>query len=93
MNSKLLNFSLTNTLEIDFVSSMKRLKISHISEVIIKTISDLRNMTYQHFLNNPMPIIGRKLNTIIAKDPPLKKPFNRNRNHPIIRNCSHFSNK
>ena len=28
-------------------------------------------MAYQHYLNNPMPMIERKLKTIIAKDPHL----------------------
>ena len=47
----------------------------------IKTISIMSYMNYKYYLDQPMQMIERRLNTIIAKNPELinvldrKKPF------------------
>ena len=58
--------------------------ISHISEMNIIFISDLRNMTYEHNLNHPKSMMEWKLNEILAKNPELIKIFGKS-SHPLIR--------
>ena len=41
-------------------------KLSHISEMNITFISDLRNMTYEHYLQQPKSMLEWKLNAILA---------------------------
>ena len=48
-------------------------------------------MTYQHSFDNPMPMIERKMNIMIAINPKLLNLFNRKRNHPLIRKYSDVS--
>ena len=56
-------------------------KFSHISEMNITFVSDLRNMTYEHYLNQPKSMLEWKLNAILAKNPELIK---------ILGNSSHL---
>ena len=56
----------------------------------VNSISDRCNLTYQLYINNPMPMVERRLNMIIAKNPQLIKSFERNRNQPWIRKYSHI---
>ena len=58
--------------------------------MIINTISCLSNMTYKYYLNNPMPMIERRINYIITRNPKLIKTLNRNKNHPLIRKYSYI---
>ena len=58
--------------------------------MIINTISCLCNMTYKYYLLNPMPMVERRINYIIAKCPKLINALNRNKNHPLIRKYSHI---
>ena len=64
-------------------------KFSHISEMNIVFITDLRNMTYEHYLKIPKPIIEWRLIAILAKNPQLIKKFT-NTSHPLIRKYSHI---
>ena len=64
-------------------------KFSLISEMNIVFITDLRNMTYEHYLKIPKPRIEWRLNAILAKNPQLIKKFT-NTSHPLIRKYSHI---
>ena len=59
-------------------------KFSHTSETNITFISDLRNMTYEHYLNQPKCMFEWKLNAILAKNPELINIFENSLN-PLIR--------
>ena len=52
----------------------------------ITFISDLRNMTYEHYLNLPRSMLEWKLNAILAENPELIKILG-NSSHPLIRKC------
>ena len=54
----------------------------------ITFITDLRNMTYEHYLNQPKCLFEGKLNAILAKNPELIKIFE-NTSHPLIRKYHH----
>ena len=56
--------------------------------MIIKTFSDLRYMTFQHYINKPMQMVERRLNMIFAKNPHLIKSINRRLSRPPIRKSS-----
>ena len=58
--------------------------------MVINTISCLCNMTYKYYLNNPMPMVERRINFIINQNPELINIFDRNKNHPLIRKYSHI---
>ena len=59
-------------------------KFWDINQIIIKTISHRCNMTYKHYLKQPMSMCERKLNMIIAKNPTLLNSLKRYHNHPLI---------
>ena len=63
---------------------------SNINHIIIKTITCKRNMSYKHYINQPMPMLERRINMIIAKNPQLINSLDRNKNHPLIRKYSHI---
>ena len=65
-------------------------KFSHISEMIITFLSDLRNMTYEHYLNQPKSMLEWKLNSISAKNPELIKILG-NSSHPLYRKYQHIN--
>ena len=58
--------------------------------MIIKTVSDRCNITYQLCLNQLMHVVERQLNLNIARNPELIYSLDRNKNHPIIRKNSHI---
>ena len=60
-------------------------KFSHISEMNIVFITDLRNMTYEHYLKIPKPMKDRTIFKKLANNPKLIKAFNINTYHPLIR--------
>ena len=62
---------------------------SHISEMNIVFITDLRNMTYEHYLKIPKPMLERTIIRKLAKNPDLIKKF-RNTYHPLIRKYGHI---
>ena len=91
MNWKLEIFIFVITPSINLDSYMKPFTFSHISEMIIKTISDIKKMTYKLYLDNPMPMIKKRLNIMISRNPNLINLFNRHQNHPLVRKSSHVS--
>ena len=60
-------------------------KFSNINHVIINTISCMCNMTYEHYINQPMQATEIKLNMIIAIRPQLINSINRSHNHVLIK--------
>ena len=64
---------------------------SHISQMNITFISDLRNMTYKHYLNQTKSILEWRLNIILAKNPELAKIFG-NRPNPSSRKYEYLFN-
>ena len=64
-------------------------KFSHITDMNIVFITDLRNMTYEHYLKIPKPMIEWRLNAILAKNPEIIKKIT-NISHPLIRKYSHI---
>ena len=61
--------------------------------MIINIICDRSNMTYEHYINQPMHMFERKININIARNPHLINSLNRNKNHPIIRKFLHIPYK
>ena len=70
--------------------------VCNIKHMILKTINDRCNMTYEYYMNLPMSMVERRININIAKNPSLKNSFDRNKNHCLVREYSHtilISNK
>ena len=67
-------------------------KFFHISEMNIIFITDLRNMTYEHYLRIPKSMLEWTIIKKLANNPKLIKAFNINSNHPLIRKYSHIIN-
>ena len=65
-------------------------KFSHISEMNIVFITDLRKMTYEHYLMLPKPMIEWTIIKKLAINPKLIKAFNINTYHPLIRKIRHI---
>ena len=65
-------------------------KFNNIIHMNINTISCKCNMSYKHYINQPMPAVERRINMIIAKNPQLINSLDRNKNHPLIRKYSHI---
>ena len=63
---------------------------NHINKMIIKTINDKCNITYNHYINQPMDMVERRLNFVINRDPQLSNTLDRNKNHPLIGKYSHI---
>ena len=68
----------------------KGYKIDNIKQMIIKSLSDRCNMTYEKYINQTMIICERKRNMNIAKNPSLINKLDRNKNHSLIRKYSHI---
>ena len=62
----------------------------NIKETILYTINNLYNMTYEYYIKQPMCMLERRINMIIAKNPQLINSLDRNKSHPLIRNNSHI---
>ena len=73
-----------------FYTESHKIKNFKINHMIINTISHLCNMTYKYYLNNPMSMVERRINYIIAKNPELIKTIDRSKNHPLIRKYSYI---
>ena len=65
-------------------------KFNNIIHMNINTISCKCNMSYKHYINQPMAAVGRRINMIIAKNPQLLNSLDRNKNRPLIRKYSHI---
>ena len=75
--------------EIEYLEN-KGHKFSHISEMNIVFISNLRNMTYEHYLKIPKPMLEWTIIRKLATNPKLIKAFNINTYHPLIRKYRHI---
>ena len=64
--------------------------VCNIKHMILKTINDRCNMTYEYYMNLPMSMVERRININIAKNPSLINRFDRNKNHPLVRKYSHI---
>ena len=58
--------------------------------MIINTISCMCNMSYKYYINQPMSMLERRRNMLIAKNPQLINALDRTKNHPLIRKYSHI---
>ena len=65
-------------------------KFYNISQMTNNINSDGCNMTYYHYLIQPMNMCEKKTNMIIAKNPHLINSLDRNKNHPLIRKFLHI---
>ena len=81
-------FDYTPSFDIEFY--IKHHNFSHLTEMIIKRFSDIRNMNYKYFKNNPMNMVEKRLNMIIVRNPDLITPLNRRVSYPLIRKYSHI---
>ena len=57
---------------------------SHISEMTITFLSNIRDMTYETYLERPKSMLEWRLIMMLAKDPQLVKKLG-NSSHPLIR--------
>ena len=65
-------------------------KFKNINHMTINVISCMCNMTYKHYINQPMSMLERRINFLIARNPKLINSLDRNKNHPLIRKYSHI---
>ena len=70
----------------------KGYKFSHISEMNIIFITNLRNMTYEHYPKIPKSMLEWTIIKKLANNPKLIKAFNININLSLIRKYSHIIN-
>ena len=63
---------------------------SHIDERNITTINDKMYMSYKYYFQLPTPMVERRLNTVIGKNPHLIKSLNRSHIHPLFRKYSYI---
>ena len=59
-------------------------KFSHLSQMNIVFMTDLRNITYEYYLKIPKPMIEWTLIKKLATNPNLIESFNINSYHPLI---------
>ena len=83
-----MGFYSDNTPTINIAVYIKRLIFSHISGMIIKTISGRRNMIFIYYVNKPKHMVEIKLNQILAQNPHLIDASIRSVSHPRIRKYS-----
>ena len=67
--------------------------VSNINQMAIKTIIGKYNMSYKQYMDQPMCLCERKINMHIARNPQLINLLDRDKNHPLIRKCSHITFK
>ena len=65
-------------------------KFDNINHMIINTISYMCNITYDNYINNPTPMVERRLNMNIARNPHLINVLDRKENHPLIGKLFHI---
>ena len=53
-------------------------------------ITDLRNMTYDHYIKIPKPMLEWTIIKKLAKNSELISSLDRDKNHPLIRKISHI---
>ena len=62
----------------------------HIDEMNITTVNDKMYTSYKFYIQHPMPMVERRLNLVIAKNPHLIKSPNRFHIQPLIRKNSYI---
>ena len=62
----------------------------NINELVIKSLNDRCNMTYQQYISQPVGMCERKIIMNIARNPELLNSLDRKENHPLIRKYSHM---
>ena len=65
-------------------------KFSHISEMNIEFVLNLRNITYEEYLKIPKSMLEWTLIRKLASNPKLINAFNINSHHPLIQNYRHI---
>ena len=75
--------------KIEYLENYER-KFSHISEMNIEFISNLRNITYEEYLKIPKSMLEWTLIRKLAINPQLIKAFNINTYHPLIQKYRHI---
>ena len=78
--------------KIEYFERVTDHKFSHISGMNIVFITDLRNMTYDHYIKLPKPMLEWTIIKKLSYNPNLIKAFNINSNHPLKRQYSHIIN-
>ena len=63
---------------------------SHISKMKITTNINMIYMNSKYYLKEPMQMVERRLNMIIAKNPQLTNSLNRGSDHPLITKYLHI---
>ena len=63
--------------------------VSNINQIAIKTTKDKCNMSFKHYVDQPMSMCERKINMNVAENPELINSLDRDKNHPLIRKYSH----
>ena len=61
----------------------------YFTEVIgtrITFVSCIGQLTYEHYIKKPIPMVGINLNQILSRNPNLISDLNRTICHPILRN-------
>ena len=98
-NNRLLNIEINYNHNTDYINlkcllyfyiESHNIKNFKINQMVINTISCLCNMTYKYYLSNPMSMLERRINYIIAKNPQLINSLDRHKNHPLIRKYNHI---
>ena len=65
-------------------------KFKNINHMIINLVSCVCNMSYKYYINQPMPMLERRINFLIARNPKLINSLDRKTNQPLIRKYSHI---
>ena len=74
----------------NYYFSSRVYKVCNINQLTIKTISDRCNMTYEHYMIQPMQSVKLRRHMVVAKNPQLINSLDRDKNHPLIRKYSHI---
>ena len=56
----------------------------------ITIINDKMYMTHEYYIQHPMPMVEKRLNMVIAKNPLLIKSLNRSHIHPLVQKYSYL---
>ena len=67
---------------------LKKGKLSDFNKLVIKTINDRMNMTYELYFKQPMQAIELEFNMINAQNPHMINSLIRYINHPLSRKYS-----
>ena len=63
---------------------------THVDEMKNFTINDKMYMSYIYYFQHTMPMVERRLEMVIGKNPHLLKSLNRSHIHPLFRKLSYI---